>query len=102
MRYRIVQVPIQGKPDKYRVEVYATTTEYGLFTERKIEGWRRLDICNGVWEDRGRGPSMPQQKLFKSQDKAKEYIKQRLEYLSKEDMVVFDTLTANPPKETGT
>ena len=103
-RYRIVKVPIQGKPEKYRVEIRTIKLLPWWAARRSMGEWCRLDMRGRIWYSRSHrhGPSPPQLDLFDSVDEAKEYIRDRIEYLSKSNEVVFDTLTANPPKETGT
>lgn len=98
-RYRIVKVPIQGNPDKYRVEVFETRTISGWFSKWQITEWCGLDISGDAWYIREGSPSPPPLSLFDSEQKAKDYIDERKEYINKPEEVVFDTLTDNPPKE---
>lgn len=100
-RYRIVKVPLPGKKSKYKVQVHVLETQGWWFYETKVWKWYELDSYGHAIYS----PDeifTPPLSLFDSIQQAKDYIKMRLEYLAKTEEVVFDTLTANPPTETGT
>ena len=100
-RYRIVKVPLPEKKSKYKVQVHVLETLGCWFSKTEVWKWYELD-------SRGHAIYSPDERftpplsLFDSIQQAKDYIKMRLEYLVKKEEVVFDTLTANPPTETGT
>lgn len=103
-RYRIVKVPqIKGEP-VFRIEIYVneTTSERPeLITETK--GWFQIDEFGKRMIYHKRRPcSQNRMCLFITQKEAEEKITSILNFNAESEEVVFDTLTANPPTETGT
>lgn len=103
-RYRIVKVPQIESDPIFRIEcrgkIYSRDF-FGFITSK--EGW--VDISP-------RGSSIIISLLhpnvqehvpsFKTYELAKDKLDSILEYAPKQNEVVFDTLTANPPTDTGT
>ena len=99
-RYRIVKVPaLSGL--KFYVEIHCESwmRSTGICTHK--QEWKRLDIdgdpVGSEAAEINRGLS-----AFKTIDMAKEYIESLISFQSEETTVVYDTLTSNSPKETGT
>lgn len=102
-RYIIVTVPIKNVLE-YKIQVLRTITE-GLIFERKKDIWCDIDTQgSAIFISRyNLGPSPPPMSYFKTIKGAKQRITE-LQYENDKSnvKVVFDTLTSNPPKETGT
>ena len=101
-RYKIVKVPKIKSDPIFRIEIWQKTTINSSFFTTVSQGWVYVDV-NGKAMRKGKSSwSQEVLKPFTTYEQAKEYLDAILEFIPSEIEVVFDTLSANPPKETGT
>lgn len=104
MRYRIVKVPNIDSEPIYRIETWATVFKWSVWRgTSESKEWVFVDINgNPIRLVPGRPNCQTVMKPFNTYTSALNKVEAIIEYLSKKDEVVFDTLTANPPTKTGT
>ena len=103
-RYRIVKVPKIDSEPICRIETWGTVFKWSVWRgTSESEGWVFVDINgNPIRLVPGRPNCQTVMKLFNTYASALNKVEAIIEYLPKQKEVVFDTLTANPPTETGT
>ena len=94
-RYRIVKVPTLSGGSGFHIEKLVENSTYGIGIRIESKEWIMVDRY-------GRMTATPETDLYYDYDEAKKFLDLIIEMSKRESEIVFDTLTDNPPKETGT
>ena len=101
-RYRILKITDGDKHPEFYIQTWGTKYKPWNFLNHYPKDWVYLDKYGKAMYEGIRPNDQEQLKPFSRYDSAKEFLDAIINRTPTKKEVVFDTLTDNPPKETGT